>query len=244
MAAPGFRLLVTADHEAMSRRAAAEIVAAAEARPGLLLCAASGATPSRAYQLLERHREAFQQARLVKLDEWGGLNLDDPGSSDTQIRRELVAPLSIDEHRFMAFRGDLDDPARECQRVSSWLDAAGAIDMAVLGLGLNGHLGFNEPAAELQLRPHVATLSETSRTHSMVALARGTATYGMTLGMGDLMAAERVLLVVSGEAKQAALKRLCEGAISTDFPASFLRVHQDALCLCDMAAAVQLSGRL
>lgn len=227
----------------MSRRAAHEIVAAVEAAPDLLLCVASGATPSRAYGFLAKHRQVFERARVIKLDEWGGLAMDDPASSETQIRREIVEPLAIGEDRYTAFRGDAADPLAECERIRSFVDDAGPIGLSVLGLGVNGHVGFNEPARDLSLRPHVATLSEASLSHSMLAVAEGIALHGLTLGIGDLMWSRRVLLLVSGPVKQAALRRLVEGDITSEFPASILRLHPDALCLCDASAAAGLSRR-
>jgi galactosamine-6-phosphate isomerase len=241
----GFRLVIEHDHEAMSRRAAAELRAALQAKPDLLLCVASGATPARAYDLFaEEGRvrpDAFRRLRVLRLDEWGGLAADDPGSSEAQIRRQLVSPLGLAADRYFAFRGDAPDPERECARIRDVVDAQGPIDVSVLGLGLNGHLGFNEPAPELQPHAHVAELSQTSREHSMLASARAAPEYGLTLGMADLMCSRRVLLVVSGAHKRSVLERLVAGGITTSLPASLLRMHPDTLCLCDRAAAEGLA---
>lgn len=240
----GFRLEVLGDHEAMSRRAAAELVAALRAKPDLLICVASGATPARAYDLFaEEGRkvpEAFRRLRVLRLDEWGGLAADDPGSSEAQIRRQLGEPLGVTADRYFAFRGDTQDPERECARIRDVLRAQGPIDVSVLGLGTNGHLGFNEPAAELQPHAHVAELSQASREHSMLASARKAPGYGMTMGMADLMCSRRVLLVVSGAHKRDVLGRMVTGGLTTSLPASLLRMHPDALCLCDRDAAGDL----
>lgn len=239
--ANGFRLVVDTDHEAMSRRAAAELWAALRAKPDLLLCVASGATPARAYDLFAEEArarpDAFGRLRILRLDEWGGLAADDPGSSEAQIRRQLASPLGLSADRYFAFRGDAPDPERECARIRGVVDEQEPIDVSVLGLGLNGHLGFNEPAAELQPHAHVAELSRTSREHSMLASARAVPGYGLTLGMADLMRSRRVLLVVSGAHKREVLARMLAGGLTTSLPASLLRMHPDALCLCDRAAA-------
>jgi galactosamine-6-phosphate isomerase len=237
----GFRVVVEDDHEAMSRRTAAELTRALGGRPDLLLCVASGATPARAYDLFaEEGRarpETVRRLRILRLDEWGGLAADDPGSSEAQIHRQLAAPLGVSADRYFAFRGDAPDPEAECARIRQVVAEQGPIDVAVLGLGLNGHLGFNEPAASLRPHAHVAELSRTSREHSMLANARGAPDYGLTLGMADLMCARRVLLVVSGEHKRDVLARLLNGGLTTELPGSLLRMHPDALCLCDRAAA-------
>lgn len=237
----GFRLVIADDHEAMSRRAVAEMSSALRAKADLLLCVASGATPARAYDLFAEEGRADLAAcarlRVLRLDEWGGLGPDDPGSSEAQIRRQLVEPLGLGADRYFAFRGDTPSPADECGRIRRLLDEQGPIDMSVLGLGLNGHLGFNEPAAELAPHAHVAELSPTSREHSMLAAARAAPTHGLTLGMADLMRSRRVLLVVSGTHKRDVLRRVVTGGITTSLPASFLRMHEDTLCLCDRDAA-------
>jgi putative deaminase/isomerase len=239
--ANGFRLVVEDDHEAMSRRAAAELSEALRAKPDLLLCVASGATPARAYDLFaaegQARPEGFRRLRIVRLDEWGGLAADDPGSSEAQIHRQLAAPLGVTAGRYFAFRGDAPDPEAECARIRGVLAEQGPIDVSVLGLGLNGHLGFNEPAAELQPHAHVAALSQTSREHSMLQDARAVPQYGLTLGMADLMCSRRVLLVVSGAHKSEVLARLVNGGLTPALPGSLLRMHPDCLCLCDLAAA-------
>ena len=243
--AKGFQLVVEDDHEAMSRRAAAELGEALRAKPDLLVCVASGATPARAYDLFAAEGnvrpDAFRRLRVIRLDEWGALAADDPGSSEAQIHRQLAAPLGVTADRYFAFRGDAADPVGECARLRQVVAEQGPIDVSVLGLGLNGHLGFNEPAAELQSHAHVAELSQTSREHSMLASARGVPEYGLTLGMADLMCSRRVLLVVSGAHKRDVLARMLKGGITTALPASLLRMHPDALCLCDRAAAEGLT---
>lgn len=244
--ANGFRLVVDDDHEAMSRRAAAEMARALRETPDLLLCVASGATPRRAYDLFAEEGRAdpdrVRRLRVVRLDEWGGLAPDDPGSSEAQIHRQLVAPLSLPPDRYFAFRGDAADPEAECARIRRVVDEQGPIGLSVLGLGLNGHLGFNEPREALTPHAHVAELSPTSRGHSMLADARAVPRYGLTLGMADLMCSRRVLLVVSGAHKREVLARLVRGGLTTALPGSFLRMHPDALCLCDREAAEGLSA--
>src|SRR5262245_27075349 len=140
----GFRLVVEPDHEAMSRRTSAELMDALRAKPDLLMCVASGATPMRAYDLFaEEGRtqpDAFRRLRIIRLDEWGGLPADDPGSSEAQIHRQLATPLGVTADRYFAFAGDAPDPERECARIRAVVEEQGPIDVSVLGLGLNGHL--------------------------------------------------------------------------------------------------------
>ena len=117
------------------------------------------------------------------------------------------------------------------------LEAAGPIDLCLLGLGLNGHLALNEPAESFDPFCHVATLAERSRTHPMLAETADPVRHGLTLGLGDILRARRILLMVSGAAKREPLARLAARRVTPVLPASFLWLHGDAVCLCDEDAA-------
>jgi galactosamine-6-phosphate isomerase len=224
----------------LSRHAADWLCGQLSERPDSLICLAAGSTPMRTYELLAREGAnkptLFEHCRIIKLDEWGGLPAGDPATCDTQLRTILVSPLSLTE-RYVAFESNPLDPNAECARIAAWLDQNGPIDIAVLGLGINGHLGFAEPAEYLQPFAHVAELSQVSLTHAMLAKSDVRPTYGLTLGMADLIQSRRVLLLVSGSTKREPLKRLLSGRLSTDFPASMLQVHPNVLLLCDEDAA-------
>ncbi len=229
------------DHEALSREAARRILTAVTAKPDLLLCAAGGSTPTRAYQLLvENHANdprVFRSLRVVKLDEWGGIDMDDPGSCETQLRKLLVDPLGISAERYFGLKSDPQDPELECRNFRDRLTMDGAIDLCVLGLGMNGHIGMNEPGATLQVGPHVAHLSEVSLRHPMLANSPTRPIYGLTLGMGDIISSREILLLVSGANKRKPLQQLMQPAITTQFPASFLWLHSNCHLLCDRDAA-------
>ncbi len=226
---------VFADHETLSRHAADWVAARLRARPDALLCLASGGTPTRTYELLAGQPQELRRARLLKLDEWGGLAMNDPATCESYFRRLLLAPLGHDL-RLHGFCSRPADPAAECGRVSAWLAANGPIDVSLLGLGVNGHLGFNEPAAALEPFAHVAKLSAVSMNHGMLSPARARPGYGLTLGMADLLASREILLLVSGRHKRAALRRLLAGGVSPRLPASFLWLHPRVTLLCDAAA--------
>lgn len=241
MAATGSRgdVRILPDHEAMSQAAADRIADALGARPDAILCLATGATPTRAYESLVARRSAdprrLERVRVLKLDEWGGLDDDDPATCEHYLRGLVVDPLELRD-RYIGFAARPDDPEAECRRIAEWLARHGPIDLCVLGLGVNGHLGFNEPGTSLLPHAHVARLSEASLGHAMLDRARRRPSYGLTLGMADILRSRQILLLVSGPAKQAPLERLLSGPIATEFPASFLQVHPDVTILCDRAA--------
>ncbi len=142
------------------------------------------------------------------------------------------------QERYIAFDSQAADADAECKRIAAWLERNGPIDVCVLGLGINGHIGFNEPAEFLQPHAHVAKLIESSMQHAMVTHSKHRPTHGLTLGMADLLQSRQVLLLVSGEGKRTAMSGLLDGRIATDFPASFLALHPDVRILCDRAACL------
>lgn len=226
---------VSPDHESLSRHAADWVAARLRTRPDALLCLASGGTPTRTYELLAGQPRLLQRAHLLKLDEWGGLAMNDPATCESYFRRLLPARLGRGQ-RLHGFRSRPADPEAECRQVRAWLADHGPIDVCILGLGVNGHLGFNEPAAALQPFAHVAKLSATSLNHGMLSSARSRPGYGLTLGMADLLESGEILLLVSGRHKRAVLRRLLAGAVTPRLPASFLWLHPRVTLLCDAAA--------
>ena len=233
-------LHVHKDHEAMSRAAADHIVEAVKAKPDVLLGLGTGATPERLYALLvERHRAArslFARARFIQLDEWGGLARGDRATCAAYLRTRLIEPLGVDSRRFLAWDSHSPDPSGECVRVAAWLKEHGPIDICILGLGRNGHLGFNEPADALQTGAHVTELSPATLQHSMLRAAKGVVQYGLTLGVADIMHSREILLLVSGAVKAAQLRRAIRGGVTARCPASILSLHCALSVYCDRAA--------
>lgn len=228
------RFVVLPDVEAVAG-AGAEATLGAWSAPGASLIAASGASPVGIYRRLADHANALTSARLIKLDEWLGIGADDPASCETFMTRHLRGPLRISDDRYLAFDPAADLVA-ECARVTQSLAAGGAADVAVLGVGRNGHLGFNEPATTLRPFAHVADLSEASRGHAMVAGKIDPPRQGMTLGMAEILSAKRLVVVVTGAHKQHVLAQLRRPEVTPAFPASFLWLHPDALCVADADA--------
>jgi galactosamine-6-phosphate isomerase len=242
------KLVVFDSHENMSEAAGGVILSELLWNPRLIATLAAGETPVGAYaevaRLRRRYGLPFPHARVLKLDEWLGVPMDEASSCEHFVREHVLVPWGIAQENYIGFRGDLAEPDLECSSVREWLDREGPIDLAVLGLGVNGHLGFNEPGASLLLRPHAATLSEASRDHGMVSHRRSSIIRGITLGVGDLMAARRILLLVSGERKADQLAQLFAGSVTTQVPATLLNVHSNVGCYCDKAAAMRLPAEV
>ena len=224
----------------MSQAAAEIIVGQAMENPRMLLCLATGASPSRTYELLVSKGRAqpklFDQIRILKLDEWGGLARDDAGSCEAYLRERVIGPLGISEDQFFGFANDAASPEAECNRLQRWLSENGPINCCLLGLGANGHLGLNEPGRALSPFAHRAALSQESVGHSMLQASAHKPAYGLTLGMTEILQSRQILLLVNGERKRRQLRRLMSKQVACDFPASFLWLHAHTTLLCDRDA--------
>jgi putative deaminase/isomerase len=230
----------------MSQRAADLIVVELKRRPDLLLCASAGRTPTKAYEQLAARRKRqprlFKKMRVLQIDEWGGLAPGSPASCQADLRAKLLDPLGIDPARYRGFMSDAADAPGDCERIAQWLARNGPIDLCLLGLGINGHVAMNEPAKTLTPRAHVARLARTSREHAMLQRLKRKPRYGLTLGLGDILCSRKILLLATGQLKQAVIKRLLEPRVTTSFPASFLWLHPDVSVLCDRPAAALVTS--
>jgi galactosamine-6-phosphate isomerase len=235
------RLNVSQSYEAMSRRAEQLIVEELKKRPSLILCASAGGTPTRLYELLaarhQRQPRLFKRMRVLQIDEWGGLPSGNPASCESDLQIKLLEPLGITKDRYVGFRSESRSPEGERLRIGRWLATNGPIDICILGLGVNGHVAMNEPAETLTPHAHVARLTRSSLNHPMLGQLRSKPRYGLTVGMADILSSRMILLLVNGQHKRSAMKRLLQPTVTTRFPASFLWLHPQAIVLCDSEAA-------
>jgi len=206
-------------------------------KPEMLLCTASGASPLTTYKLLSgKYKEnpsQFDKLRILKLDEWGGIAMDNPESCEAYLQENIVRPLHVSSDRFIAFATNPEQPEDECIRIVSYLKQNGPVDICILGLGQNGHIAFNEPGKFLRPYCHVATLSEKSLQHPMAVQMGEMPTFGLTIGMADILQSRKIIMLVSGAGKEEIIGKFLSGNISTEVPASFLWLHGDVVCLLD-----------
>jgi glucosamine-6-phosphate deaminase len=243
-------LLVEADYDAMSRAAAALIDAAIRRRPESVLALPTGATPIGTYaELVRLHQETgtdWSQVTTFNLDEYAGIAPEHPQSYAAFMRTHLFGRVNLRPERTHLPDGLAADPAAEVLRYEAAVDAAGGIDLAVLGIGTNGHLGFNEPGPVLTAATHLAELSEGTWRRNFPELARSLDEqswhlrpfqHAYTMGMGTILQARRIVLLASGVAKRAVLHAAVRGPVSTNNPASLLQLHPDVTLVLDRAAA-------
>lgn len=225
------------NYQEMSALAAKLVEEELKKKPDLLFCAPTGSSPEGLYEkMVEGYRlepGLFDHLRIIKLDEWGGVPENHPVSCEYFIRKRLLEPIAIPEEHYLSFRSNPEDPEEECKSIRSTLEKEGPIDLCILGLGQNGHLGLNEPDSSLEPFCHVAKLSERSLEHKMIASLDIKPRYGITLGMQEILSSRKIVLLVSGAGKKGMVNRLMEGKISTTLPASFLWTHGNVECFLD-----------
>lgn len=223
MVRTGLTLQAQADAGAVARAAADHIAARVRARADLTVLVATGSTPMATYAELARRVQAgtldLSRVTAVQLDEYQGLSDPDPRSLWAWMDRSFVAPLRIT--RTVRF-DPRAAPQDTCRDYDAAVAAIGGIDLAILGLGLNGHLGFNEPPSPADAPTRTVTLTPASLESNRVYWDTDVPTQALTAGMEMILAARSTLLLVTGASKQAALGRLLTGPPSPDFPASLL----------------------
>jgi len=225
------------DYESMSSMAADIIYGALLRKPDLLLCTASGNSPAGTYKnLVKMYKDSpalFDKLRIIKLDEWGGIAMNNPQSCESFLQDRLIRPLGIDPSRFVSLASDPADPEKECMRIQDWLKENGPIDLCALGLGRNGHIAFNEPADHLLPNCHITVLSEQSLKHSMATGMKQVPSYGLTLGMANILQSGKIIMLITGAGKKEMIRDFLSGKINTLLPASFLWLHPKVICLID-----------
>jgi galactosamine-6-phosphate isomerase len=221
----------------MSQLSCDSVISTLKNKPKPLICVATGNSPTGLYGELANYYvkepEVFKELRVVKLDEWGGIDPNDIYSCERYIRNNILTPLHISDKHFISFESNPDDPIAECRKIQRELDDNGPLDICVLGLGKNGHIGFNEPAKELNASCHVAQLSTNSLQHEMTTTMKHKPTYGLTLGMADILKSKKIILLISGIGKEHILKQFLTQKITPFLPASFLWLHPNVECYLD-----------
>jgi glucosamine-6-phosphate deaminase len=239
------RARVFPNYEAMSVAVAYVVAGKLEVEPSSVLMLPTGITPLGMYRrLVEMHRSeglSFANATFFNLDEYLGLAPDHEASYHVYMKEHFYGLIDVDPARVFVPDGAAPDPEEECERYEAAVREAGGIDVCVLGIGRNGHVGFNEPGASFDSRTRVVTLSETTR---LVNAADFEATRAperaITVGMATISESREALLLASGTNKAKAVAAALEGDVSESMPASMLRRHPRATLFLDEDAASDL----
>jgi glucosamine-6-phosphate isomerase len=238
-------LKIYKDYSSMSEAAASMIIDCLRKKPNALLCFATGDTPKLTYQLLcemsKGDQVDFSKCFIIGLDEWLGIPHEITGSCHYFLHRYLFEPLTINSSQVHLFDGMTNNEEQECKSMNELIRKKGGIDFMVVGVGMNGHIGFNEPGTDIDSMAHVSILDETTRTvgkkyfQDEVAISKG-----ITLGLKQVMESQMLLMMANGEKKAPVIKKTMQQEVNTTFPASLIRWHEKGILMIDTEAASEL----
>jgi glucosamine-6-phosphate deaminase len=240
------RVIVLEDYESMSRKAASVVARQVRKKPSSVLGLATGSTPVGLYRELVRlHRLEgldFSRVTTFNLDEYFGIGSNDPRSYHHFMDEHLFRQVNVPAENIHIPDGETKDPAEECRRYEAEIERSGGIDLQVLGIGRNGHIGFNEPGAELGGTTRLVRLAE--QTVKINAGAAHTAVPKLAISMGikTIMRSRRILLLACGSAKAEMVALAAQGPVTPAVPASILQLHPDVVLLLDREAAALLTA--
>ncbi len=238
-------IIIESSVDALADRGAAIVFDELARKPDLVLGLATGSTPIRMYERLRNRPEAFQKVRFFNLDEFYGLAPSDPNSFHWFLRHHLVDHVKHDPKNVHLFRGDVKDLEAQAEEVEDEIRAIGGIDLQILGIGRNGHVGFNEPGSSLGSRTRPKTLEPETLAHYVKSLDSHAplSNFAITMGVGTIMEAKRCLMLVSGAEKADIVRVMAEGPVTSEAPATALQMHPRAVVVLDEAAASKLKRR-
>lgn len=229
------------DHQQLSQAVAIKIAAWIKEHPGSLLCLAAGDTPLQVFrQLVKMQNEGqvnLNSVSYVGLDEWVGLGKEDAGSCKQVMEDNFYAPAAISAGNRKVFDGRAE-PEAECRRISSWIEQHNGIGLTLLGVGMNGHVGFNEPGTQIDDICGTIDLDEITLTvGSKYFDHKEVPGQGITISLQTLKKAKKIILMLSGVRKSSILKKILDGA--PNLPAGKLLDHPDIEICCDKKALPQ-----
>lgn len=230
------------DYHEMSERACSILVEKINNAAQPVIGLATGSTPEGLYERLikeyTRGVVSFKQTTSFNLDEYIGLSKAHPNSYHYYMKNHLFRHIDIEMERVYVPDGETDDLEKACRNYEELIKENKNIDIQILGLGLNGHIGFNEPGTSFTSRTHVVKLAESTRQANarFFPSIDDVPTKAITMGIETIMESKQVIVLVSGEAKAGAVDRLVNGEVSDDFPASILQKHNNVTIVADNAA--------
>lgn len=241
------RVYCAADYYHVSRVAAHIISAQVIMKPDCVLGLATGSTPIGTYEQLIRWYEKgdldFSQVHSINLDEYRGLSPENDQSYRYFMNRHLFDSINIDKKNTFVPNGMEEDREKACREYDEIIRSHGGIDMQILGLGHNGHIGFNEPGSAFGKETHCVKLTEStiSANARFFASIDDVPKEAYTMGIKSIMQAKKIVVIVSGESKNEIVKRAFTGPITPEVPASVLQLHNDVILVGDEAALSGLS---
>ncbi|MDH8678711.1 glucosamine-6-phosphate deaminase [Fusibacter bizertensis] len=239
-------IIIVKDYEEMSRKAAHLFVAQILNKPNSVLGLATGSTPMGLYKELIRFFNegmiSFQSATAFNLDEYVGLEKEHPQSYWRFMQENFFTKVDLPVERQFIPSGVAEDIAAESYNYDKNITSKGGIDLQVLGIGRNGHIGFNEPDLKFEARTHVVkldeqTIEDNARFFDDISMVP---TLAISMGVKTIMQSRSIILLASGKEKGEAIKKMLSGNITPELPASVLQLHPSVTAIIDLAAASML----
>lgn len=236
------QFIIAENYDEMSRIGAGLLMDQIRNNPASVLGLATGSTPLGLYRcLIEAYNKGLDFSRVVtfNLDEYYGLSPDHPQSYHYFMHQNLFSKINIDRANIHMPDGLCRDVEEECIKYDTAIKCAGGIDLQILGIGRNGHIGFNEPDGSLEVLTHLTKLSQdtieaNSRFFESLDNVPKTA---ITMGLGTIMKAKKIVLLASGKDKAPILSKMAQPVVDTEVPASILHLHGDTIVVADKDAA-------
>lgn len=238
------RVIIVPTREALGELAGKLLIARIAANPRIVLGVATGSTPEPLYAQLRKAYDdgtiSLEQAHAFALDEYVGLAEDHPEGYRNVLRRELVGSTGLKEENLHTPNGHSDDPRAAAEEYEAAIAAFGGVDVQILGIGANGHIGFNEPYGSLNSRTRMAALTEKTRADNARFFDNSidnVPTHCLTQGLGTIATSKSALLLANGKNKAEAVAALVQGPVTAQWPASVLQFHEDVTVIVDEDAA-------
>ena len=236
------RFVYCKNYDEMSKKIAEDLIQEIRQNPEIVLGLATGSTPEGTYEYLVKAYEEgtvdFSKVTSVNLDEYKGLGPDDDQGYRYFMNHHLFDHVNINPDHTHVPDGMMEDSEAECQRYEKLIQSMGGVDLQLLGLGRNGHIGFNEPAESFAKMTHCVDLtgSPIEANKRFFASAEDVPRQAYSMGIGTIMKADKIVVVVSGEDKAEALAKAVYGEITPEVPASILQLHNNVTIVADEAA--------
>jgi len=237
------KVIITVNYEEMSKKAAEIVKKQIKEKPNTVLGLATGSTPLGMYKhLIEMYKRGeidFSNVITFNLDEYIGLSPDHPQSYHYFMFHNFFNHINIKKENVHIPNGIAEDLEEECRKYEEEIEKAGGIDLQILGIGINGHIGFNEPDESIETKTHVVTLTEKTinANKRFFKSAEEVPRKAITMGLGSIMKAKKIVLLASGKNKAEAIKETIKGQLTTKVPATVLALHPDVTIIIDKEAA-------